>query len=231
MGNRSVDPSGKPVEPDAQQALNVRRYDDIIRQIREVISARVVVDSSGNIEEIHVLAGAGRNPKQIVRDIESAFMAHFGISVDHKKISIAQVQAEDERAVGAVTRVRLKTVSYTVRGRQGEARVEVELDDVTAEGVSTGPHTTTSRLRTMAAATLRAVERYFRTDALFALEDVVLVSVAQQQAVVVLVTLTTDGSEELFVGCAVVRPDAMEAVARAALDAINRRFALLARKN
>lgn len=220
-----------PAHPETVVGNSIsRRYDDIIRQIREVISARVVVNSEGEIEEIHVLAGSGRNPKQIVRDIESAFMAHFGLAVDHKKISIAQVQTEDEPSPAGGARVRLKRVAFQTAGRTAEARVEVEFDDVTVEGSASGLITSSRQLRLPGEATLRAIEHYFKGDGLFSLEEVANVAFGNRSVMVVIVAFVGPAGEELFSGSSLVRGDERLAVARATLDAINRRLAVLVRK-
>lgn len=70
---------------DGKDADYIDEGEALIRQMRDVVSAKVIKNDKGEIEEIHVLSGSSRNPKQIVRDIESAFMAQFGIAVDHKK--------------------------------------------------------------------------------------------------------------------------------------------------
>ena len=40
--------------------------------------------------EVHILASSALSPKQVVRNIESALLAHLGLKVDHRKISVAQ---------------------------------------------------------------------------------------------------------------------------------------------
>ena len=42
-----------------------------IEQIKDVTSARVILDEEGAISEIHLVGSSGRKAKQIVRDIES----------------------------------------------------------------------------------------------------------------------------------------------------------------
>ena len=44
----------------------------------------------GEVSEVHILAQAGLQPKQLVRNIESALLAQLGLKIDHRKISIAQ---------------------------------------------------------------------------------------------------------------------------------------------
>jgi len=68
----------------------VRRAENLITSLEGVLSARVVTTPLGEVSEVHVLAQAGLQPKQIVRNIESALLAHLGLKVDHRKISIAQ---------------------------------------------------------------------------------------------------------------------------------------------
>ena len=44
-----------------------------------------------------MLAGSGRHPKQIARDVESCLAAKFGLAVDHRRISVAQMEPVQER--------------------------------------------------------------------------------------------------------------------------------------
>ena len=50
----------------------------------------MVTTPLGEVSEVHILAQAGLQPKQLVRNIESALLAQLGLKVDHRKISIAQ---------------------------------------------------------------------------------------------------------------------------------------------
>jgi hypothetical protein len=54
-----------------------------------VISARIIAGDSGAIDQIHVLTTAELTPKQMVRNIESALIAHLAMRIDHRKISVA----------------------------------------------------------------------------------------------------------------------------------------------
>jgi hypothetical protein len=54
------------------------------------MAVRIVPNSNGDIDEIHVITTDAVLPKQTVRNIESALMAQLGWRVNHKKISIAQ---------------------------------------------------------------------------------------------------------------------------------------------
>ena len=62
-------------------------------------SAKIVASPNGEVDEIHVLTTAEYTPKQTVRNIESALIAHLGMRVDHRKISVAS-SSEPGRASG-----------------------------------------------------------------------------------------------------------------------------------
>src|SRR5215831_19721732 len=68
----------------------VRRAEQLLTSLEGVLSARVVTTPLGEVSEVHILAQSGLQAKQLVRNIESALLAHLGLKVDHRKISIAQ---------------------------------------------------------------------------------------------------------------------------------------------
>lgn len=210
-------------------AFDIRECERLIQQIRDVISARIVADSEGNVQEIHVLAGVARGPKQIVRDIESIFMARFGVSVDHKKISIAQIYEEPPVFAGP-SRVRLVSVNVLTAGPKTEARVKLQYGDTICEGVASGPSSAANRLRLVTVATISAADQYVREDWAFSVEDVVCATLGRKTVVVVALTVLTPAGEDCLVGASVVKQDERDAAARATLDALNRRFVSMLQK-
>jgi hypothetical protein len=81
-------PSG-PGAPIAGSVLPIRRAEELLRTLPGVLSAKIVASDTGAVDEIHVLTTAEFTPKQTVRNIESALIAHLGMRVDHRKISVA----------------------------------------------------------------------------------------------------------------------------------------------
>jgi hypothetical protein len=75
-----------------------------------VVSARVVANPLGRLDEIHVLSSPALSPKQVVRNVESALSAGLGIVVDRRIVSVAQIRRdaidplgeEEERAARAI---------------------------------------------------------------------------------------------------------------------------------
>src|SRR6476469_9113391 len=68
----------------------VRRAENLLTSLEGILSARVVTTPLGEVSEVPVLAQSGLQPKQLVRNIESALLAQLGLKVDHRKISVAQ---------------------------------------------------------------------------------------------------------------------------------------------
>lgn len=202
-------------------------FEQIIRQVRGVKSARVVC-AGDRICEVHVLANQDRHPKQIVRDIESAVMVRTGLQLDHKKISIAQVE-EEETSQGGAGRPRLGEVSVVSRGLEAEARVTLAFGELLIEGTATGPNTAKNGLRLVAVAATRAIEAFIQSPSTKLLvEDVQLQPFAGREVVLVATSMISPYSEAVVIGAAVVKSDPREAAARATLDAFNRKLIFVA---
>jgi len=73
----------------AGSVLPIQRAEELLATLPGVISARIVASSNGAVDEIHLLTTTEVTPKQTVRNVESALMAHLGMRVSHKKISVA----------------------------------------------------------------------------------------------------------------------------------------------
>lgn len=73
----------------AGSVLPIQRAEELLATLPGVISARIVAGISGAVEEIHILTTTEVTPKQTVRNVESALIAHLGMRVSHKKISVA----------------------------------------------------------------------------------------------------------------------------------------------
>lgn len=69
-----------------------------IVHLEGVISAKILRDEAGEIDEIHIVAHKNRNPKNLVRDIETLVQVNMDKEIDHKKISIAQVNITSDNS-------------------------------------------------------------------------------------------------------------------------------------
>ena len=70
-------------------AIHIARAEELLGTLPGVVSVRIEASPGGEVDAIHVLTSVEIGPKQTVRNIESALLAHLGMRVDHRKISVA----------------------------------------------------------------------------------------------------------------------------------------------
>ncbi len=214
------------MEEKAAQKVSVTEIESLLCQLPGILSTRVVVNDWGAVEEVHVLATTERTAKQVVRDVESSLAAKWGLNIDHKKISVAQVEEKKDEP----RPTRLKLVGMQVRTDTGNVRlrVQVSLEDSEGNayaGEAQGPNSQTASMRAAADAVVQALTKAAGPGAGFVLEDVALISMRDYKVVVAMVTLLDSrGNEQVLTGSCIADVDLVEAAARATLDATNRRL-------
>jgi hypothetical protein len=122
------------------------------------------------------------------------------------------------------SRVSIERVQLVSAGLGTAVTVTLALDGRTFDGEVEGAATQTGLLRSVAAATLRAVERITDGTVRFEVEHVEIARAGTDQTALVVVTMLTGRSTERLSGASVVREDTREAVIRAVLAALNRRM-------
>jgi hypothetical protein len=210
----------------------VRRAENLLTTLEGVLSARVVTTPLGEVSEIHVLAQAGLQAKQLVRNIESALLAHLGLKVDHRKISIAQtaevkpIETLEKAAVRerALQRgVLFEDLVVQPGGRSQRITVVVTLS--TGGRQQTAEHETADtprgRVEGAAKATVAALEGFLEKFSL-AVDSVQVVEAADRNVVFVAVQGMGGRDSVLLTGTAEIRQSPERAAVFAVLDATNR---------
>ncbi|MDX6230566.1 MAG: hypothetical protein QOI76_3956 [Frankiales bacterium] len=219
--------------------------EDALRQIPGVRAASVVTGPDAQPTEIHVLADRMKPAKQVVRDIQSLAMARYDLDIDHRIVSVVQIDDGDAPALRlAVTPADADTIDVTdaapapaevsprplvdavvVRTSHAEAEVTVTLafgGDIFV-GSASGSSAIASRPRLVARATLDALGELLGTAA--DIEHATVIPVGSRSvAVSVLQVQVPRTGEQVLSGSAIVRGDEADAVARSVLDALNRRL-------
>jgi hypothetical protein len=221
--------------------------EDALRQIPGVRAASVVTGPDAQPTEIHVLADRAKPAKQVVRDIQSLAMARYDLDIDHRIVSVVQIDdgegpalrlavtpadgvdsidVTDPSAVAAAEVAPRPLVdAVVVRTSHAEAEVTVTLafgGDVFI-GSASGSSAIASRPRLVARATLDALGELLGTPA--DIEHATVIPVGSRSvAVSVLQVQVPRTGEQVLSGSAVVRGDEADAVARSVLDALNRRL-------
>lgn len=193
-------------------------FEDIICKIDGVTKCKIV-SSGDELNEIHVLAGSSRSPKQISRDIETALLTLKDYKVDRKIISIAQINTDLEQRVG---RVKLEGISLTSFENTVKCEVSLDYEEETYQVVETGLKSSAIKKNIVARSTLKAVEKILGQENLFDVMNVFVTHFGDISFVSVLVTMVLNNSEETMVGASIVKDDINESIAKASLDAINR---------
>jgi len=215
-------------------------FEDSLRRIPGVRAVSVVTGADARPTEVHVLSDRAKPPKQVVRDIQSLAMARYDLDIDHRIVSVVQID-EDGGAPGAATdsepaapsaierapehspRPLVDSVAVRVSGHESQVTVTLRLGEDVFEGSATGSSSTVTRPRLVARATLAALEELLGSPADVEHSVVTPVGARQVAVSVVLIQVPRIG-DQLLSGSAVVRGDEADAVARSVLDALNRRL-------
>jgi hypothetical protein len=228
MPNPEPDLPGKP----AHDPWGVKRAEKLLTSLQGVLSARVVANAQGEVTEVHVLVQAGSTPKQVVRNVESALLAHLGLKIDHRRISVAQtasvepIDVLEKAAVQAEAKRRMvlfKKIEFRASERQ-RLTIVVTLDAGTGQDVVGEYETADSgkaRLQGAARAAVIAVDKLVPNGTL-ELEGAMLVDAFGTSFVFAGVHVVANRGSRMLTGTAEVKQAAEEAAALAVLDATNR---------
>jgi hypothetical protein len=152
---------------------------------------------------------AGGAPRIITSDLRTAN------GVEHPPVP--------EVTLTRPSRLTIERVQLVSAGLGATVTVTLGLDGRTLEGAAEGAATQTALLRSVATATLRAIEGITGATARFEVEHVEVARTGTDQTALVVITMLTGRSTQRLSGASVVREDTRQAVIRAVLAALNRR--------
>jgi hypothetical protein len=216
---------------DGVDTLTLVELEQELSKISGVRSVRVV--GGARPSEIHVVAGRSRSPKQIVRDVQSLAVAGFGVSIDHRIVSV--VQLDDEAAVLATPR----PVAAPVPGRpivesvllnlEGSSKsVHVTLvwpDDARTHGTALAGTSRELQARAAMQSTVDALAPALDAGGTrVEIEHVFLQAMGADEAVVVKATVYEGNEPTAVTGAVLVENDVVNAAVRALLHAVNRKL-------
>jgi hypothetical protein len=209
----------------------LRDLEDELCRLPGVHAVRVVGDRNDRPVEVHVLADQAKAPKQVVRDVRSVAHTVFGIELDHRIVSVAQLDTNDANTpVGIVVptverRPRVAGVHVDNDGLRIEVRVTLVDSDRDYTGYAEGSIAAVARPLLVAASTLDALRQIEPAADAVHLAGAELSRVGSTRVALVTVVYVEPPLELYVSGSAIVRRDRDDAVARALLDATNRRMA------
>jgi len=208
----------------------------LLSSLAGVVSVRAIAGADGRLEEIHVLSTPELQPKQVVRNVESALSAGLGLEVDRRIVSVAQVREDvyAEATAGLVvaqpepepepSRDRLVLVRYDTRTHgphDAHCRVVLRRGEAEYAGAGEGANTQQGRA-TAAARALFAALAAGRGREDVALEDTTLVDALGRTFVLVAAHGLAGRNTVPLTGAALVARSPEEAAILASLQATNR---------
>jgi hypothetical protein len=210
----------------------VKRLENLITSLTGVLSARVVANGQAEITEIHVLTTTDVQPKQVVRNIESALMAQLGMRIDHRKISVAQTaderpietlqhEAISERAKKRVVVFRSLEVRPSDRPQRVIVRVRLAFEGREAEAEEQGTDTARNRVEAAARAAAQCLDDLLPDNSV-ALEGAQIIEAFERDFVLVAVHGLGGREAQLLTGTCEIRESAERSAVLAVLDATNR---------
>lgn len=220
----------------------VHEYD--ANQCREILSNLPDIFAAGlrfeedQLVEIHVLASIDRSPKQIARDVQSALFATYGIEVDHRIISIAQLpddpfDKQPELPTAAPvhakeTRLMFSGIDSSQKDGAYQASVHLVCDGQCCTGNARCRNTEVQRNRAVASATLNAVNELLGTD-YFNVLEVKQMPIAYGNITVSVVEFqeSATGAPITLIGTALQQDNLPVSIVRSTLDALNRSISRL----
>lgn len=208
-------------------------------RIPGVRGIRVVADQFDRPVEVHVVATTEKHPKQIVRDIQSVAKVAFDMELDHRVVSVVQLDSQHlPEAVSTATtaatppaeedRITVATVGTSRSGLCCTARVGLLRAGVEEVGEAEGSVASGNVRILVARATLAALTRHDTRAERLDVEAVGVQNLADRAFATASLVLLNPPYEEVLLGSAPVRAAGEEdAVARAVLDATNRRLSFV----
>jgi hypothetical protein len=227
MATTTYPPHAAPNERTGVEELDLTEVEREICRLPDVSIARLVSEPDGRVSEVHVVAHPGKHPKQIVRDVQSIALASFGLELDRRVISVVQLGSGVlEETVAAGPRPSIVAITAEANGLRSLVRVTLARDEDEAVGFAEGSIASTARHRLVATATVDALRQLEPAAECIDVDHAQIVRIGAHDIAVVTVVFVVPPSEQLVSGSAIVRPQQeADAVARAVLDATNRRLA------
>ena len=236
------------LEPHPAPTWSIEEAETLLRTLPAIASARVLRDPDGTVRDVHVLATTDLGPKQIVRNVESALLARYGIRLDHRAISVAQ--SATARVASAAARAQapapevapaaapIPTVLAAPAPGRGIYFEDVEVrrsrsaglactvtlrtGAETHTGEASGVETARARGELAATAAVRALTPLLSEGVTLAFESCMVVGAADREFAFVVVSGRSGRETTILSGSCEVRDGVETAAALAVLDATER---------
>ena len=217
--------------------MTVTDYREIVAALRDVpgvAEADVEPADDGGMGMLRLGLAPGVDEVEVATRVGRLLRDRFGIGVDADRVQIVEdadlarppspnpVPSQRPAERPAISRMHLVSSGLDVT-----ASVTLSSAGRTAVGESRGNASQVGVQRAVANATLRAVEELLDGLARFELDHLEVSQLGSERTVLVALSMLSSRGSERLTGAAAVREDVRQAVIRATLDGLNRRFETL----
>ena len=201
--------------------LDVEAMQRDLARIPAVTSARVIVEDE-ELREVHIVCGSGRSPKLVGRDVQSLLAARWGVDIDHRKVSVVQLEGAEPgtpatdtepqpqsppdapapTTAPATAMITIESLTIALTGSGAEATVTVAAGGRQGTGRARGVPSWSGQRRLAATAALEALAELDPRLADFAVGDIAAVRMGGEDVVVTTLNGWANGIETNLAGAA-----------------------------
>ena len=208
------------------QGDTARALEGALKRVTGVQSVRVVGEDAPR--EIHIVA-VGRKPsRQFVRDVEALAMAELGLDIDHRIVSIVQIEdPEDRPRLGEAGRPSIERVSIGTRSNSEWVEVTLKWPQGNrTSGTGAAGPSREARARGAAAAVVECLDPTLsERKATLEIDHVTLHAMSSSaEWVLVHTTVYDEAGSTPLLGSARIVDDIATASVRAMLNAVSRKL-------
>lgn len=195
-------------------------FQDLIEKINKldgIISCKIT--GNDDIDEVHIIADKKRNPKRIVRDVETVILVNQDKDIDHKKISIAQFEHNEEKH----DIDRLEIISIFKENNNPICHYRLKINDNIYTGESSDKPDEPLMYKA-ASGMAKMLEKYIKLPGKLRVENVFKTGIKDEIVIVQVTLFNEHGMEERLLGSTYINQDLPLAVGKACLKALNRKI-------
>ncbi len=189
-----------------------------IIELEGIISCKVT--GKNEIDEIHIVANKDRDPKRIVRDIETMVLVETNKEINHKKVSIAQVSQAEK----TTTKNRIEIISIHKENNSPIYHFKLNINDNIVEETINGSIQDILPVEVVEGL-IQSIQKYTNFDGKVIVEHVLITGVNNEIIIVQLIVYNKGNSNgEKLLGASYIKHNLPLAAGKACLKALNRRL-------
>jgi hypothetical protein len=220
---------GRP-RPGTEPGIGVAALLAAVRAVPGVSDAQVRTSADGD-RTLRLDLAEGADPAVVAAEVSAVLEDRLGLLADPSR-AVAGAEGIAAGILGSISvpigapprSVLAGRVQVTTSGLDATAQVTLRAGERDVTGIATGPAVEDAILRTVATATLQAVDQLLDGRARCGLDSAVVTEAGADRIAVTVVTLLTEAGSNRIAGAALIRGDARQAMARAVLGSLNRRL-------